>query len=70
MVSGIFTDVKFLYAQFPMPSGTGYDIFPLLWHTNDRLECNRIYVLRITVDEASVSRKLFSLHSPTEGLIY
>ena len=70
MVRGIFMDIKFPYAQFPMSSGTGYDLFPLIWQAIDRLECNGIHVIGITADGASTNRKLFRLHSPTEALVY
>ena len=70
MVRGIFTDIKFPYAQFPLLSGIGYDLFPLIWQTIDRLECNGIHVIGITADGASINRKLFRLHSPTEALVY
>ena len=62
MVKGAFTNIKFPYAQFPMTSGTGYDLFPLLWQAIDRLECNGVCVLGVTADGASINRKLFKLH--------
>lgn len=70
MVRGIFTNIKFPYAQFPMTSGTRYDRFPSLWQAVDQLECNDIHVLGVTADGASINRKLFRLHSPTEKLVY
>ena len=70
MVRGIFTDIKFPYAQFPLSPGTGYDLFLLIWQAIDRLECNGIHVIGITADGASINRKLFRLHSPTEALVY
>ena len=70
MVRGIFSDIKFPYAQFPMASGTGFDLFPLIWQAIDRLKCNGIHVMGITADGASINRKLFRLHSPTENLVY
>ena len=59
MVRGIFSDIKFPYAQFPIASGTGYDLFPLIWQAIDHLECNGIHVMGITADGASINRKLF-----------
>ena len=50
MVKGAFTNIKFPYAQFPMTSGTGYNLFPLLWQAIDRLECNGVCVLGVTAD--------------------
>lgn len=40
MVRGIFTDICFPYAQFPVTSPKGSDIFQLIWRAIDRLECN------------------------------
>ena len=70
MVTGIFTDIKFPYAQFPMTSGTGYKLFPLVWQAIDRLECNGINVMGITADGASINRKFFHLHCPEKSLTY
>ena len=70
MVRGIFCDIKFPYAQFPLASGTGYDLFPLVWQAIDRLACNGINVMGITADGASINRKMFRLHCPEESLIY
>ena len=69
MVRGVFTNIKFPYAQFPMTSGTGYDIFPLIWQAIDRLECNGVHVLGITADGASINRKLFRLHGLQDNSI-
>ena len=71
MVRGVFTSIKFPYAQFPMTSGTGYDLFPILWQAIDRLECNGVHVLGITADGASINRKLFKLHGvKDDSLVY
>ena len=65
MVKGIFCNINFPYAQFPMASTKAHDIFPLLWQTIDRLELNNIHVLGITGDGASVNRKVFQMHGST-----
>ena len=47
MVRGIFSDIKFPYALFPKASGTGFDLFPLIWQAIDHLECNSTHVMGI-----------------------
>lgn len=65
MVRGIFCNINFPYAQFPMASTKAHNIFPLLWQTIDRLELNNIHVLGVTGDGASVNRKVFQMHGST-----
>ena len=62
MVWGVFTDIHFPYAQFPMASPKGSDIFPLIWRAIDRLECNDLKVIGVTCDGASVNRRFLKLH--------
>ena len=62
MVRGVFTDIAFPYAQFPLASPSGSDLFPLIWKAIDRLECNDIKVLGLTCDGASVNRRMLKLH--------
>ena len=59
MVQGVFCNIRFPYAQFPMASTQAHDVFPLLWQAIDRLELNNLHVLGVTGDGASVNRKLF-----------
>ena len=65
MVRGVFCNINFPYAQFPMSPAKAHDVFPLLWQTIDRLELNSIHVLGITGDGASVNRKVFQMHGST-----
>ena len=62
MVRGVFTDISFPYAQFPLASPSGSDLFPLIWKAVDRLECNDIKVLGVTCDGASINRRMLKLH--------
>lgn len=70
MVRGIFCDIKFPYAQFPMASGTAGDLYPLVWRAIDRLECTGFHVLGITADGASINRRLFNMHSTKKEIVY
>jgi len=63
MVRGIFYNINFSYAQFPIASAKAEDIFPLLWRTIGHLELNGLHVLGVTGDGASVNHKLFRMHS-------
>lgn len=65
MVHGVFCNLRFPYAQFPMASAQAHDVFPLLWQAIDRLELNNLQVLGVTGDGASVNRKLFQMHGST-----
>ena len=62
MVRGVFCNISFPYAQFPMSSAQAHDVFPLLWQVIDRLEVNNIHVLGVTADGVSVNRKVFQMH--------
>ena len=55
MVRGVFTDICFPYAQFPVASPKVSDIFQLVWRGIDRLECNDLKVLGVTCDGVSVN---------------
>lgn len=74
MVKGLFNNVSLPYAQFPVCSVKGGDIFPLLWKAIGRLERIGYVVLGITCDGCSSNRRLFTLHrkrgTPTNELVY
>jgi len=70
MLRGTFTNMKFLYAQFPAVSTKGMDIFVLLWQAIDRLTRLGLTVLTVTCDGASNNRKMFEMHGLTNGLPY
>lgn len=74
MVKGLFNNVSLPYAQFPVCSVKGGDIFPLLWKAIGRLERIGYTVLGITGDGCSPNRRLFKLHrkegTPTNEAVY
>lgn len=62
MFKGLFNNVSLPYAQFPVCSVKGGDIFPLFWQTVGRLERLGCIVLGATCDGCSSNRRLFALH--------
>ena len=62
MVQGVFCNLRFPYAQFPMATTQAHNVFQHLWQAIDRLELNNLHVLGIG---ASVNRKLFQMHGST-----
>ena len=70
MVRGIFCNINFPYAQFPVASAKAEDVFPLLWKTIGRLELIGLHVLGVTGDGASVNRKLFRMHTEGYAALY
>ena len=74
MVKGLFNNISLPYAQFPVNSVKGGDIFPLLWKALGRLERLGYVVLGITCDGCSSNRRLFALHrqleQPASELVY
>lgn len=72
MVRGIFSSLKFPYAQFPASSTKGGDLFPLFRQVISRLTRLGIHVLAATCDGASDNRRLFSLHNcgDKKNLVY
>ena len=72
MVRGIFSSLKFPYAQFPASSTKGGDLFPLFCQVISRLTWLGIHVLAATCDGASDNRRLFSLHNcgDKKNLVY
>ena len=70
MIRGLFTSVKFIYAQFPAVSTKGSDIFVIIWKAIHRLTRLGLVVVAITCDGASNNRKMFEMHGLTNGLPY
>ena len=70
MVRGLFTSLKFVYAQFPTASAKGDDLFPLLWKAILRLTRLGLQVLGITCDGAKSNHKMFKMHGITNGVPY
>lgn len=70
MVRGLFTSLKYIYAQFPAVSTKGADIFTIIWKAIHRLTRLGLVVVAITCDGASNNRKMFDMHGLTNGLPY
>ncbi|XP_019858496.1 PREDICTED: uncharacterized protein LOC109586734, partial [Amphimedon queenslandica] len=70
MVKGLFTFLKFPYAQFPCVSLVGEQLFPLFWEAVFRLERIGFKVIATTFDGASVNRRLVALHDLSDKLVY
>lgn len=70
MIRGLFTNLKFPYAQFPAASAKGDDLFPLLWKVILRLTRLELQVLAVTCDGAKSNRKMFKMHGATKGVPY
>ena len=70
MVKGLFSSLKFLYAQFPCSAVTGGDLYSILWEAVGRLELMGFRVLGVTCDGLAANRKLYRLHSTVTGLVY
>ena len=66
MVKGLFTDISFPYAYFPVTDVKGQDIFPLLWDTVERLTRLGIIVLGVTCDGAKPNRRMIQLHQQAD----
>ena len=65
MVRGIFTPLRFPYANFPTTSITGDSMFLIVWEAVERLEKLGFKVLVITADGASANRRFFQMHGGT-----
>ena len=70
MIRGLFSNLKFVYAQFPATSTKGHQLFVLLWKAIGRLSRLGIEVLAVTSDGAKNNRKMFSMHVPSGQLPY
>ena len=70
MVRGLFTSMKFVYAQFPAASTKGADLFPIFRQVIFRLTRLGICVVATTCDGASENRRLFSLHDRANKMVY
>ncbi|KAL5510548.1 hypothetical protein EMCRGX_G006110 [Ephydatia muelleri] len=62
MISGLFTNLKFPYAQFPCTELSGDQLFPMIWNAVSRLENLGFIVLALCCDGLSSNRKFFRLH--------
>ena len=70
MVRGLFSSLKFPYVQFPASTTKGADLFPLFRQVVSRLTRLGFRVLATTCDGASDNRRMFSLHSCSDKLVY
>ena len=70
MVRGLFSSLKFPYVHFPALTTKGADLFPLFCHMVSRLTQLGLHVLATTCDGASDNRRMFSLHSCSDKLVY
>ena len=61
MVRGLTSDLTFAYAQFPVESLKGSQMFPLFWEAVHRLECVGFHVLSCTCDRATSNRRLYHM---------
>ena len=70
MVRGLFTSLKFAYAQFPSTNTKGCDLFVLLWKVIERLTRLGLNVLAVSCDGAKSNRKMFKLHGSEKDFTY
>lgn len=62
MIRGLFSSLRFPYAQFPCSSMQGHQLYDLFWEAVGRLERCGFNVLACTCDGLSVNRRFFRLH--------
>lgn len=62
MVRGLFSSLRFPYAQFPCSSLNGHTLYALVWECISHLETIGFKVLALTADGASCNRKFFKMH--------
>ena len=70
MIRGLFTSLKYPYAQFSAASTKGAYLFPLFRMVLSRLTWLGIHVMAVTCDGASDNRRLFSLQGKVGSLTY
>ena len=70
MVRGLFTNLKFPYAQFPANSTKGANIFPLVRQAIKHLSRLGLHVITVTCDGASDNRRMFSMFNDKATLSY
>ena len=66
MFRGLFTNIALAFAQFPVTSVKGHNIFPLLLEAIGRLNRMGCVILGITCDGAVPNWKLFCMHTKPE----
>ncbi|XP_065883726.1 uncharacterized protein [Dysidea avara] len=66
MVRGLTSKLTFPYAQFPVDSIKGSQLYPLFWEAVHRLECMSFKVFTCTCDGATSNRRLYHLLTKSE----
>ena len=66
MVRGLTSNLTFPYAQFPVDSVKGSQLFPLFWEAVHRLECIGFHVMSCTCDGATSNRRLYHMLTSSE----
>ena len=67
MVRGLTSNLIFLYAQFPVDSVKGSQLYPLFWEAIHQLECINFKVLTCTCDGATSNRRLYHMLTKSES---
>jgi len=67
MVRGLTSNLTFPYAQFPVESVKGSQLFPLFWEAVHRLECIGFRVMSCTCDGATSNRRLYHLLTDSQA---
>ena len=69
MVRGIFTNLRFPYAQFPTANTNADFLFTIIWEAVERLEFLGFKVMVVTGDGAAPNRKFFRMHSSSKDTL-
>ena len=64
LVRGLFSNLKFLYAQFPCTALSGNQMYQPFWEAVGRHELCGFKVLALVCDGLAANRRLFNLHDP------
>ena len=62
MIRRLFTNLEFVFAQFPTNGVTGDSLFPIVWEAIRNIEECGLKVIVVTADGASPNRKFFKMH--------
>ena len=69
LVRGLFSNLKFPYAQFACTALSGDQMYFPFWEAVSRLELCGFKVLALTSDGLAANRQLFRLHEPASNKI-
>ena len=64
MVRGLFSELKFAYAQFPCNELSGDEMYEPLWDAVGRLERCGVWVMALVCDGLAANKRLFRLYLP------